>query len=554
VSAPAKPVSVVVLGAVTVSAADIRRIFVHLGKTEECSSWEVELQNWDEKYSPGGTYPLALGAAGHIDLGRVESPPKLITTRTEDLDYIEKTDENGEIDYSVKVSGRCVGEKYFRKHVNKSYYSAKGEDVVADIIDNFVDLDHVRDTVELIEDTSTTFAKLTYMDKPAHDILKDIASDSDLSGAIGYDFRVAPDGLFEFFPRASKAWAGSATDWIENSSYKLAVTAVRNCVKVFGWKGAFMPRQRDRWTGSSNAMWSPLGGTCTVNPVTSDPTAALGTYCMKILRESGYAYLQARLTFTDEDSENTVIVVEGDEKMVFTIRHSIDNNPAIDPANITLWLLAPDTSNYFYVEYVSSDYADWVLHEIPLGVAQEYDADTNPTGNWKKVGNPDWRNLTGMELHTWYSAGVEFWVAFDAFHFTNQRFYGFFESAASQGAYGLREFPPVVDEALTSDTACSLRAQAIINSMKNPRASFKVDSTCLDYGRTPVLAGDTLPIVLPNENVNASYVVESAEYEAVGDALLTTKFELSQHVPQYADYIFALRREAHRLNINKKQR
>ena len=54
------PVLTIALGAVGVPQADVIEALVHLGATKEVSSWELLLQNWNAKYSPGGTYPLSV--------------------------------------------------------------------------------------------------------------------------------------------------------------------------------------------------------------------------------------------------------------------------------------------------------------------------------------------------------------------------------------------------------------------------------------------------------------------------------------------------------------
>ena len=60
-SEPASP-SVSLYSGVTggaINQADIQEIAVHLGGTEEVSSFAYRLQNWNGKYSPGGS-PIAL--------------------------------------------------------------------------------------------------------------------------------------------------------------------------------------------------------------------------------------------------------------------------------------------------------------------------------------------------------------------------------------------------------------------------------------------------------------------------------------------------------------
>ena len=55
------PKMAVVFGSVTPPQGDVIDCRVHLGCTKEVSSFEVLLQNWDKKYSPGGTSPISVG-------------------------------------------------------------------------------------------------------------------------------------------------------------------------------------------------------------------------------------------------------------------------------------------------------------------------------------------------------------------------------------------------------------------------------------------------------------------------------------------------------------
>jgi len=49
------PKAAIVFGGVTPPQGDVVSLTVHLGCTKEVSSFSCLLQNWDKKYSPGGT-------------------------------------------------------------------------------------------------------------------------------------------------------------------------------------------------------------------------------------------------------------------------------------------------------------------------------------------------------------------------------------------------------------------------------------------------------------------------------------------------------------------
>ena len=69
------PQVAVAFGDVGVPQGDVVELRVHLGCTKEVGSFEVLLQNWDKKYSPGGTHPINVGVDGHIDIGRGATVP-----------------------------------------------------------------------------------------------------------------------------------------------------------------------------------------------------------------------------------------------------------------------------------------------------------------------------------------------------------------------------------------------------------------------------------------------------------------------------------------------
>jgi hypothetical protein len=107
--------------------------------------------------------------------------------------------------------------------------------------------------------------------------------------------------------------------------------------------------------------------------------------------------------------------------------------------------------------------------------------------------------------------------------------------------YGLRELAEVNEE-LWSDAECTSNAKALVANLKQPAESLTVRSTVLDYGTTPILAGDTIRVTLPNENVNADFRVAIAEYNVDAKTqTLETILDLGREPPLLADYVFALK-------------
>jgi hypothetical protein len=145
-----------------------------------------------------------------------------------------------------------------------------------------------------------------------------------------------------------------------------------------------------------------------------------------------------------------------------------------------------------------------------------------------------------------------FWV--DGLFFGGRRYNATEEDAVSQNSYGLRELAEV-DEELWSDDECTSRAKALLANLKQPAESLTIRTTVLDYGTSPILAGDTVHVTLPNENVNGDFRVASAEYNVDAKTqTLETTLELGREAPMLADYMFALRSKLNHVSRYKKAR
>jgi len=103
------PKIAVAFGSVAPPQSDVIDLKVHLGCTKEVSSFEALLQNWNKKYSPGGTYPISVGLDGHIDIGRGSNVPQIITCRVESVKYESTPTEN----YVMCVLAADAGVKSF---------------------------------------------------------------------------------------------------------------------------------------------------------------------------------------------------------------------------------------------------------------------------------------------------------------------------------------------------------------------------------------------------------------------------------------------------------
>ena len=91
----------VVFGGVTPPQNEVVSLPVHLGCSKEVSSYELTLQNWDAKYSPGGTYPITVGMDGSISLGRGIPCPLVMTCHVERVKCSSKKVWRDSFRYSV---------------------------------------------------------------------------------------------------------------------------------------------------------------------------------------------------------------------------------------------------------------------------------------------------------------------------------------------------------------------------------------------------------------------------------------------------------------------
>jgi len=99
-----------------------------------------------------------------------------------------------------------------------------------------------------------------------------------------------------------------------------------------------------------------------------------------------------------------------------------------------------------------------------------------------------------------------------------------------------------VDEELWSDDECTSRAKALLAKLKQPTETLTVRSVVIDYGSSPLLAGDNVHVMLLNEGVDADYRVATAEYNVDAKTqTLEIALELGREAPQLADYVFAIR-------------
>jgi hypothetical protein len=522
------PSIAVAFGSVAPPQGDVITLRVHLGCTKEVGSFEVLLQNWNGKYSPNGAYPIMVGLDGNISVGRAAVCPLIMMCRVENLKYESTPAEN-----YLRVSGRCWGERLFRRVVTKTYENKKGEEIVKDLLDYYVGLSHVRGGVELVENTDTIYTKLEYSDTPVMDILQAIADSADRSGVIGFDFRVAPDGKFEFFPKGTKTSPVSLTEKVEASEYSKDVIRVRNHITVYGTSDKSMPQDKDAWTESltpTDGVWSATAGAVSFDVATK--TRGFGS--IKTYAES---LINAGCVYT----LNPGVVVNADQYPLlnFALYQQASFN-----GNVTLSLF--DTTDHAANKEFTVGTEKWFQNQIQVGQAN---ADL-----WQVDDGFNWQQVNRIRVICWFAvSGLgSFWV--DSLFFGGKRYSSLQEDLISQANFGLRELVEVNEE-YCSDMECESHAKALLSNLADPAESLALKSTVIDYGLTPILAGDQLHVTLPNEGVNGAFRVLNVEYVVdAGTQTLETTLELGREKPLLADYVYALRSRTDRLSRLKKSK
>jgi len=533
----ALPVVAVVIGSVTPPQGDVLDLRVHLGCTNEVSSFSCFFQNFDKKYTV--TYPINVGVDGSISIGRGANCPLTATIRVE-----ETTCESTPVENYLRVRGRCWGERLFRRLVTKTYENKKGEEIVKDLIDNYVGLSHVRDSTELIENTDTTYTRLEYENTPVFDILKYIAGTADKAGVIGFDFRVEHDAKFAFFPRNSKTSPVSLSELIEVSEYRKDVHGVRNKITVLGAAEKANPTDKDANTEnlvkSDGPVSAPDGnwtsGTGTGNVYVETTEKIVGSKSLKHSTETSDYYGCAVFTYGAGKE------IDANKYPSFTFQIRLGNAFS---GNLTVQL--EDSAGMVVRRETTIRKGEWTLQTFPVG-KKNSDQWTHSVFNTQPF---NWASVKKLVFYSHFSGtGTgSFWI--DNLFFDKCRWEATQEDATSQSNYGLRELVEV-DEELHSDNECLLRAKALLAYLKDPAEYLTIRSNVIDYGANRILPGDKIHVSLPNENVDADYRVISVEYHVIAaEQTLEITLELGKETPLLADYLYALRSKSSALARTK---
>lgn len=516
--------------AVDIPPEDITRLRCHIAMMEEVSSFSAMLCNFNKKYIE--TYPLACGDIVRIWIGRGATKPQIFQGRAE-----EKDAESTAMEHYLTLKGRCIGEDLFRRLVTETYANRKGEAIVKHLIENYSRLSHTRNGVELIEDTDTTYTELEYDKSKLKDILDFIAKTADKAGVIGFDFRIAYDGRFEFFPRGSKTSPISLDEVIKYSCYRKTIHRRRNRIWVFGAATKTVPGDpaNDYWTeelACQDGEWTAEDGT--ISKDTSEKCR--GTASIKL----SFSYGIPRAIFTF--SEGKEIDLTKLSEFLFCYRGACTGPLGCSLSSTVPIHLSDINGKEIWQTVTVVNDEDW--HEVKVSVGKN-------SPNWTTAAGFDWTKIKRISIYPFLVTGSEGAMGIDWMRFRGARFgvsFPHYQSSSNipveniTDPNDIREYAET-DEELQSEEEVEVRAKALLDWLQDEAEFLTLETEILDFGSNRLQPGDVQPVVLPNENVDDSFRILTVDYELGETQELPIRIELGKERFLLADYLYRLSRE-----------
>jgi len=367
--------------------------------------------------------------------------------------------------------------------VKKEYNNVNGKDIIIDVLNKSgVKISDLK--VDPDNEIATSFNK-TYDDKIPYEIINEICKESKKSdGSQGFDGWVSPSGVLWVFPQGKYenivAYAITEDKIIEIEKIVDAYR-VKNKIKVYGAHQKYLPEDQDEWTESTQG-WTVDAGSLT----TTSNNVKVGSVSLKMNGgDNG-----AKIHRTFDAIEGNINIKTSYDYLNAWIYKSTANT-------LKIRLYAPDSSNYF--EYTAPAKAE-IWHQIQVPLGPDY-VGTYPNGSpkpWQETGNPNWENIQGIEI--WFDApDVNIYALIDGLHFGPASFSAQAEDTNSQNLYGVRSKELVEDDTLFDDDACQLKAESLLNYLKEPSSSL----VCRIKGQSLRLRpGWYHPVLLPSLGIS----------------------------------------------------
>lgn len=372
------------------------------------------------------------------------------------------------------------------------------------LTDEFVDVDEeIASTHDLELDEVLPFGVINEVCRKA----------KTLGGVIGFDARVDSAGNVHVFKRGKYISTVDLTNKIINYERSIDVHRVRNKIKVYGkaerpWSGSVS--KDNPWTEElTNWFSSGISGL--------DEDAILGSYSIHFENTDVMAGWLGRTFNSIKIGKNRNEYKE--LRFHIKVSHSI----GADCGEVTI-RIGKDDSNYFVYRVNPPKLDTWEEKTLSLG------PDTVPIGI---TGTPSWNDIAYLRFYLSFAGMGTITIKIDALHFWGRRFEGFAQDTISIAKYGTRWNEPQVDDELTSDVECELKAKSLIDFLKDPITSLRLQVE----GDNNFVAGYRQRVIIANINLDAYFRILEIRHEVINNFWHT--FLTLSNEPKIIDYIFA---------------
>jgi hypothetical protein len=393
--------------------------------------------------------------------------------------------------------------------MQKFYSATNGKTIILDAVANcsvlsnkFVDVDG---------DIASTHT-VTFDEVLPYEVVNDVCSKATtVGGVVGFDGYVDPAGNVHVFKRGKYTSSVDLTDKIAEYNHAFDCHRIRNKIKVYGkQENGMYPSTGDDWTESNIDGWS------TDYLTLSNAVPSIGA-------KVGSGDLHGGADSTGIGSVwRTIPSSTFFGKGEFTNISWYMCHGVLGIANVTI-RLRKDSNNYFEHNFAQINFKDdgWQYAFLELGDMQQ----------WTKVGTLEWSEITQLLFYCDGQAYDHFY--FDGLHFGGGRYRGEASNSVSIAKYGTRYEQPQTNDELTSDAECQLKAQSLVDFLKEPIESLNM-TVVGDNNLTP---GDKIHVAISNDNLDAYYRILEVRHR-VEDVKWDSLLKLSNE-PKMIDYIFA---------------
>jgi len=322
----------------------------------------------------------------------------------------------------------------------------------------------ISDVDDRIADDSTHSVEYDEV-QPMKAIVEILDKSHNPSDVIGFDMYETPSGVLVGHLRNSLDFICPVSPTLKAAIKKIDFHRIVNRQKVYGANGKEIPSD-ESWTESTTG-WTTVSGTLDLEETVKNE----GTYSLSL-----YTVPDSTVLIHRDISDYIFGFGKRAAKTVkFWRRREIGGFTGPNAAQIELW--APDSSNYFYAGMKVYTGIEENLVSYTLGKTNEYDAELNQNGEWKKEGTPNWSQITKVAFRITRNPLEALGVFVDSLRFCDLPFSNFYDISEDTDSItnynGVREGEPIVDQTLGSDAECKKKGDAIIAEKKDPTVTIE---------------------------------------------------------------------------------